>query len=82
MKFLIMQIENHGIDKELMEKVKHLVNSHYEENLKERFYESEIAKALENKGNNSDIDWESSFFIWHRPTSNIDEIANLSEDLR
>lgn len=82
MKFSIMQIENHGIDKELMEKVKHLVNSHYEKNLKERFYESETAKALENKGNNSDIDWESSFFIWHRPTSNIDEIPNLSEGLR
>lgn len=82
MKISILQIENHGIDKKLMEKVKHLVNIHYEENLKERFYESEIAKALENKGNNSDIDWESSFFIWHRPTSNIDEIANLSEDLR
>lgn len=82
MKISILQIENHGIDKKLMEKVKHLVNIHYEENLKERFYESEIAKVLENKGNNSDIDWESSFFIWHRPTSNIDEIANLSEDLR
>ncbi|XP_023885201.1 1-aminocyclopropane-1-carboxylate oxidase 1 isoform X2 [Quercus suber] len=81
-KWGFFKIENHGIDKKLMEKVKHLVNSHYEENLKERFYESEIAKALENKGNNSDIDWESSFFIWHRPTSNIDEIANLSEDLR
>lgn len=81
-KWGFFKIENHGIDKELMEKVKHLVNSHYEKNLKERFYESETAKALENKGNNSDIDWESSFFIWHRPTSNIDEIPNLSEGLR
>jgi aminocyclopropanecarboxylate oxidase len=64
-----------------MEKVKHLINTHYEENLKESFYNSEIAKSLE-KGNTSDIDWESSFFIWHQPTSNINKIGNLSEDLR
>jgi aminocyclopropanecarboxylate oxidase len=62
-----------------MDKVKQLVNAHYEENLKESFYESEIAKGLMNKG---DVDWESSFFIWHRPTSNINEIHNLSENLR
>ncbi|KDP33817.1 hypothetical protein JCGZ_07388 [Jatropha curcas] len=72
-------IENHEIDRELMEKVKQLVNSHYEENLKKRFYESEIAKRLNNKGNASDIDWESTYFIWHRPTSNIHEIPNLPE---
>lgn len=76
------QVENHGIDKELMEKVKHLVNGHYEENLKESFYKSAIAKSIQNQGNTSDIDWESSFFIWHRPTSNINEISNFSEDLR
>ncbi|GLT47839.1 hypothetical protein SLA2020_369980 [Shorea laevis] len=75
-------VENHGIDKKLMEKVKQLVNSYYDENLKQRFYESEIAKSLKNKDNTSEIDWESTFFIWHRPTSNINEIPNLSEDLR
>lgn len=75
------QIENHGIDEELMGKVKHLVNHHYEENMKESFYESEIAKGLENKSITSDIDWESAFFICHRPQSNIDKFANLSDDL-
>ncbi|KAF7820545.1 1-aminocyclopropane-1-carboxylate oxidase 1 [Senna tora] len=74
-------IENHGIDPKLMEKVKNLVTRHYEENLKERFYQSEIAKKLENSNIISDADWESTFFIWHRPTSNIREISNLSEDL-
>lgn len=63
-----------------MEKVKQLVNMHYEMNMKESFYKSEIAKGLENRGNTSNIDWESSFFIWHRPTSNIDQLKNLPKD--
>jgi len=76
-----VQIENHEIDKNLMEKVKELINIHYEENLKEGFYQSEIAKTLEKKQNTSDIDWESAFFIWHRPTSNIKKITNISQEL-
>ncbi|XP_058206639.1 1-aminocyclopropane-1-carboxylate oxidase 1 [Rhododendron vialii] len=75
------QIENHGIDKDLMDKVKQLVNRHYEENMKESFYESEIAKGLEKKSITSCADWESTFFIWHRPNSNVNEIPNLSDDL-
>lgn len=77
----LMQITNHGIDINLMDKVKSLINTHYEENLKESFYSSETAKTLENTGNTGNIDWESSFFIWHRPVSNIKEIANLSTPL-
>lgn len=65
-----------------MEKVKQLVNSHYEEKLKPRFYESDVAKKLKINGNISDVDWESTFFIWHRPDSNINHIADLSKDLR
>ncbi|KAK3210522.1 hypothetical protein Dsin_015228 [Dipteronia sinensis] len=80
-KWGFFQVENHGIDKKLMEKVKQLVNSHYEENLKQSFYESEMAKSLKNKDNLRDTDWETSFFIWHRPKSNINEIPDLSEDL-
>lgn len=76
-----LQIENHELDKKLMEKVKQLINIHYEENLKENFYQSEIAKSLDKKQNTSDIDWESAFFIWHRPISNIRNIPNLSEEL-
>ncbi|KAK7314345.1 hypothetical protein VNO77_32865 [Canavalia gladiata] len=74
-------IENHEIDSNLMENVKRLINAYYEENLKESFYQSEIAKRLEKKHNTSDIDWESAFFIWHRPTSNINKIPNLSQEL-
>ncbi|KAB5552588.1 hypothetical protein DKX38_009899 [Salix brachista] len=78
-KWGFFQVENHGLEKKLMDKVKQLVNAHYEENLKESFYESETVKGLVNK---CDIDWESSFFIWHRPASNINDIHNLSENLR
>nr|AKU19655.1 aminocyclopropane-1-carboxylate oxidase [Oxytropis ochrocephala] len=74
-------IVNHEIEGSLLEKVKQEINSYYEEKLKESFYQSEIAKRLEKNHNTSDIDWESSFFIWHRPTSNIREIPNLSQEL-
>nr|ACU24150.1 unknown [Glycine max] len=74
-------VENHEIDTQLMGKVKQLINAYYEENLKESFYQSEIAKRLEKQQNTSDIDWESTFFIWHRPTSNINEISNISQEL-
>ncbi|KAJ0010414.1 hypothetical protein Pint_32963 [Pistacia integerrima] len=81
-KWGFFQVENHGIDKKLMEKVKQLVNSHYEDNLKESFYESEMAQRLNSKDNLNDTDWENNFFIWHHPKSNINEITNLSKDLR
>ncbi|XP_050216061.1 1-aminocyclopropane-1-carboxylate oxidase 1 [Mercurialis annua] len=79
-KWGFFQVENHGIDDKLMEKVKQLVNAHYEDNLKGAFYESELARSLKNKGNTDDVDWESSYFIWHRPTSNIHQIPNLPEE--
>ncbi|KAK4391782.1 1-aminocyclopropane-1-carboxylate oxidase 1 [Sesamum angolense] len=81
-KWGFFMIENHGIDVELMRKVKLLVNWHYEENLKASFYDSEMAKNFENDGYISDKDWESTYFIWHRPCSNINELTSLSSDLR
>ncbi|KAK3438963.1 hypothetical protein EUGRSUZ_C03875 [Eucalyptus grandis] len=42
------RIKNRGADTELMEKVKRFVNTHYEENLKASFYESQTTKCLEN----------------------------------
>ncbi|KAI6679609.1 hypothetical protein NL676_033490 [Syzygium grande] len=75
--------KNHGVDPELMEKARHFVNTHHEENLKASFYESETAKRLENaNGTTSDLDWECPFFIWHRPKSNIEDFLNLLNDLR
>ncbi|KAJ4890960.1 1-aminocyclopropane-1-carboxylate oxidase 1 [Raphanus sativus] len=79
-KWGFFMVDNHGIDKELMEKVKKMINSHYEEHLKKKFYKSEMVKAL-SEGKTSDADWESSFFIWHKPTSNIYTIRNISDEL-
>lgn len=80
-KWGFFQIENHGVDKQLMEKVKKLVNQHYEENMEKSFYNSEIVKSVENKNGTTDIDWESTFFLWHRPINKINE-SNLSDELR
>lgn len=80
--FYDMQIENHGVDKELMDKVKKLVNKHYEDNMKPRFYSSEIVKTVEDKSRITNTDWESTFFIWHRPEKKINECPDLSEELR
>ncbi|WOG92867.1 hypothetical protein DCAR_0312144 [Daucus carota subsp. sativus] len=78
-KWGFFQIENHGIDKQLMEKVKDLVNQHYEENLRDTFYDSDIAKSFE-EGNRATIDWETAVFIKHHPDSNINELPNLSQE--
>ncbi|KAK4749595.1 hypothetical protein SAY87_027044 [Trapa incisa] len=80
-KWGFFKVENHEVDRNLMEKVKNFANSHYDYNLKESFYESELAKKL-GDWHNSNIDWECSIFISHCPNSNIHEFHNLSEDLR
>ncbi|KAK3438995.1 hypothetical protein EUGRSUZ_C03651 [Eucalyptus grandis] len=78
---LFLHIKNHGVDPELMEKVKRFVNTHYEENLKASFYVSEIAKCLEHANSTTpDLDWEWPFFIWHCPKSNIEDFLNLSNN--
>ncbi|MED6134098.1 hypothetical protein PIB30_034216 [Stylosanthes scabra] len=51
-------IENHGIDSSLMEKVKKLLIEYYEVNLKDEFYNSELAKKLEKQEKISDQDWK------------------------
>ncbi|KAJ3694102.1 hypothetical protein LUZ60_009582 [Juncus effusus] len=61
-------LEKHGIKEDLMDKIKGLVNQYYEENMKEKFYESDVAQALA-----ENADWESSFFYRHQPDSNINE---------
>lgn len=62
--------------------MKSLVNQHYENNMKDSFYKSEIVKIMEDSGITRNIDWESAFFIWHRPKSNIDKFDNLPKDFQ
>ncbi|KAH0900904.1 hypothetical protein HID58_040407 [Brassica napus] len=76
-----MSLLDHACDKwGFFMKVKKLINSHYEEHLKEKFHQSEMVKAL-SEGKTSDADWESTFFIWHKPTSNISKVPNISDEL-
>ncbi|KAG6504107.1 1-aminocyclopropane-1-carboxylate oxidase 1-like [Zingiber officinale] len=63
-------VENHGVDVALMEKVKQLVYSHYDEHLKESFYSSELARGLGPQTNAGDVDWETTYFVQHQPVSN------------
>lgn len=64
-----------------MEKVKHMMNLHYKNNMKHEFESLEMTKTLENNGLIKEKDWESTFFIKHRPSSNIHELTSLSVDL-
>ncbi|XP_008459274.1 1-aminocyclopropane-1-carboxylate oxidase 1 [Cucumis melo] len=73
-------VENHGIEERVLEKVKLLVNKHYDENMKEEFYNSDVAKNL-GKITLSNMDWESTFFISHKPTSNVSQFCNISQPL-
>lgn len=66
-----------------MEKVKLLMNAHYEENMKDSFYGSDVAKSMENNEYISGKDWETAFFVWHRPNSNIViDLTTLSQELQ
>ena len=73
----LRQLENHGINDDLMDKIKKLVNKHYEENMEKDFYSSEIAKTLGPDKVASNVDWECSFMYQHQPKSNIHDIPEL-----
>lgn len=70
-------VENHGINDDIMDKIKELVNKHYEENMEKNFYSSEIAKTLGPDKVASNVDWECSFMYHHQPKSNIHDIPEL-----
>lgn len=81
-KWGFFMIENHGIDTSVMDKVKALVNKHYEKNLQDSFYKSEIVKKLGDTGHTLNADWETAFFISHLPESNINKFDNLPGDFQ
>ncbi|KAM0925548.1 hypothetical protein ACQ4PT_004116 [Festuca glaucescens] len=70
-------VENHGINDDIMDKIKELVSKHYEENMEKNFYSSEIAKNLGPDKVASNVDWECSFMYHHQPKSNIHDIPEL-----
>lgn len=74
---------NHGISIELMDTVEKLTKDHYKKCMEQRFKEMVAAKGLDAVQTEiNDLDWESTFFLKHLPTSNISEIPDLEDDYR
>lgn len=74
---------NHGISHELLDKVEKMTKEHYKKCMEQRFKDMVAAKALEGlKAEVTDIDWESTFFLRHLPTSNISEVPDLEDEYR
>nr|AGB13770.1 ACC oxidase [Oncidium hybrid cultivar] len=77
------ELLNHGISQELMSQVETVNKEHYRRFREHRF--KEFAAQTLNSGekfNAGDLDWESTFFLRHLPTSNISQIPDLDEDCR
>ncbi|CAN6207416.1 unnamed protein product [Urochloa humidicola] len=70
-------LENHGVNEDLMNKMKGLVNKHYEQDMEKSFYSSEMAKILGYEKVSSNVDWECSFMYRHQPKSNSHDIPEL-----
>ncbi|WJZ95948.1 hypothetical protein VitviT2T_014679 [Vitis vinifera] len=77
------ELVNHGISHELMDTVEKLTKEHYKKCMEQRFKEMVASKGLEAvQSEINDLDWESTFFLRHLPTSNMSEIPDLEEDYR
>lgn len=79
-------VENHGVDAALMDEVKRFVYGHYEEHLEAKFYASNVARNLpaeDGGGEPSDeVDWESTYFIQHRPRNNAADFPEIAPAAR
>uniref|UniRef100_A0A0A8XPH8 1-aminocyclopropane-1-carboxylate oxidase n=1 Tax=Arundo donax TaxID=35708 RepID=A0A0A8XPH8_ARUDO len=75
-------VENHGVDAALMEGVKHFVYGHYEEHLEKKFYASDLAKNLQHAAGDLQADWEATYFIQHRPKTNVADFPEISPSTR
>nr|QGT40617.1 ACC oxidase 1 [Tulipa gesneriana]BAE20195.1 aco [Tulipa gesneriana] len=77
------ELLNHGISHELLDKVERLTKDHYKKCMEERF--REFASKTLRDGSMVDVDnldWESTFYLRHLPTSNMSEIPDLSDEYR
>lgn len=77
------EVVNHPISTELLDTVERLNKEHYKKCMEQKFKEMVELKGLENaQSEMNDIDWESTFFLRHRPTSNIAEVPDLDDEYR
>nr|Q39705.1 RecName: Full=1-aminocyclopropane-1-carboxylate oxidase 2; Short=ACC oxidase 2; AltName: Full=Ethylene-forming enzyme; Short=EFE [x Doritaenopsis sp.]AAA97488.1 1-aminocyclopropane-1-carboxylate oxidase [x Doritaenopsis sp.] len=77
------ELLNHGISHELMNRVEAVNKEHYRRFREQRFKEfaSKTLDSVENVDPDN-LDWESTFFLRHLPTSNISQIPDLDDDCR
>lgn len=75
-------MKNHGIDKNLMDKVRDFVNCHYDKYLEKSFFDSDLVKELGLKTNALEVDWESTYFLQHHPKSNIEDFPEIGAEFR
>jgi len=74
---------NHGIPHEVMDTVEKLTKGHYKKCMEQRFKELVASKGLEAvQAEVTDLDWESTFFLRHLPTSNISQVPDLDDEYR
>ncbi|KAK4727443.1 hypothetical protein R3W88_032360 [Solanum pinnatisectum] len=77
------ELVNHGIPHEVMDSVEKLTKGHYKKCMEQRFKELVAKKGLEGvEVEVTDMDWESTFFLRHLPSSNISEIPDLDDVYR
>ncbi|KAF4379252.1 hypothetical protein G4B88_010646 [Cannabis sativa] len=77
------QLMNHGISRELLDTVERLTKEHYRQCMEQRFKDMVKSKGLEAvQSEIDDLDWESTFFLRHLPTSNLSQIPDLDQNYR
>ncbi|RAL39516.1 hypothetical protein DM860_003049 [Cuscuta australis] len=77
------EVVDHGISVELLDRVEKLTKEHYKKSMEERFKEMVASRGLDAVQNEiNDLDWESTFFLKHLPSSNISQVPDLEDDYR
>nr|P07920.1 RecName: Full=1-aminocyclopropane-1-carboxylate oxidase 2; Short=ACC oxidase 2; AltName: Full=Ethylene-forming enzyme; Short=EFE; AltName: Full=Protein GTOMA [Solanum lycopersicum]CAA68538.1 1-aminocyclopropane-1-carboxylate oxidase [Solanum lycopersicum] len=77
------ELVNHGIPHEVMDTVEKLTKGHYKKCMEQRFKELVAKKGLEGvEVEVTDMDWESTFFLRHLPSSNISQLPDLDDVYR
>ncbi|KAH0651879.1 hypothetical protein KY284_031791 [Solanum tuberosum] len=77
------ELVNHGIPHEVMDTVDKMTKGHYKKCMEQRFKELVASKGLEAvQAEVTDLDWESTFFLRHLPTSNISQVPDLDGEYR
>uniref|UniRef100_A0A6V7QTI7 1-aminocyclopropane-1-carboxylate oxidase n=1 Tax=Ananas comosus var. bracteatus TaxID=296719 RepID=A0A6V7QTI7_ANACO len=63
-------------------RVKKFANAHYEDFLKQKFYNSELAKGLGPQTKAAEVDWECTYYLQHQPVCNINDFPDITAEFR